>query len=65
MTPPAQDLPLTARERLRWRRAMDSLLIDSIYGKVVRDTPRPDHDPLVAAATLSAGAEFEASIAVG
>lgn len=65
MTLSAKDLPLTPRERLRWRRAMDSLLIDSIYGKVVRDTPHPDRDPLVAAARLSAGAGFEASIAVG
>ncbi len=28
MTQPATDLPLTPRERLRWRRAMDALLIE-------------------------------------
>ena len=38
MTPPATDLPLTPRERLRWRRAMDARLIEAIFGRVVRDT---------------------------
>ena len=63
MTQPATDLPLSPRERLRWRCAMDTLLIDSIYGKVVRDMTLPDHDPVVAATALSAGAK--ASVVVG
>lgn len=37
MLPPAPDLPLTPRERLRWRRAMDARLIEAIFGRVVRD----------------------------
>lgn len=63
MTQPATDLPLSPRERLRWRRAMDALLIDSIYGEVVRDMPLPDHGPVVGAA-FSAGGEFEPSITI-
>ena len=45
MTQPATDLPLTPRERLRWRRATDALLIESIYGRVVRDEPLPHLPP--------------------
>ena len=37
MTPTAADLPLTPRERLRWRRAKDAELMDAIFGRVVRD----------------------------
>lgn len=64
MNQPATELPFTPRERLRWRRAMDALLVDAIYGKVVRDVPLPVRDPAVAAAAI-VGAEFEASIALG
>ena len=37
MTKPATNPPLSPRERLRWRRAMDHLLADEIFGRVVRD----------------------------
>lgn len=42
MSQPAPDFPFSPRERLRWRRAMDARLIDSIFNRVVRDeTPPP------------------------
>ena len=41
MTKPATALPLTPRERLRLRRAMDAHLIDAIFGVVVRDAAPP------------------------
>ena len=62
MTQPATTLPLTPRERLRWRRAMDALLIESIYGRAIRDVPLPAHEP-IAAAAMAAVAEREPSIA--
>ena len=37
MTRPAIDLPLTPRERLRLRRALDAQLIDDIFGRALRD----------------------------
>ena len=37
MLPQANDLPLTPRERLRWRRAMDALLIEAIFAPALRD----------------------------
>ena len=61
MPQPATDLPLTPRERLRWRRAMDALLIESIFGGVIRDVPLPPHEP---AAVMAAISEREPSIAV-
>ena len=63
MTQPATDLHLTSRDRLRWRRAMDALLIESIYGKAIRDIPLPSHQPVVEAA-MGASAGREPSIAV-
>ena len=63
MTQPATTLPLTPRESLRWRRAMDALLIESIYGRAIRDVPLPPHESVVVAAMV-AGAEYEPSVAI-
>ncbi len=70
MTKPATDLPLTPRERLRWRRAMDSLLIDSIYGRVVRDpslahSPQTTDDAFAATVGLVVGAQTGRTITIG
>ena len=64
MTQPATDPSFTPRERLRWRRAMDSLLIDAIYGRVIRDVPLPVDDPVVSAAAMVSGADLEPAIAI-
>lgn len=65
MTQPATHLPLTPRERLRWRRVMDALLIDAIYGSVIRDTSLPSEETCVAASALNARPEPEPSIMIG
>lgn len=70
MTQPASDLPLTPRQRLRWRRAMDAVLIDAIYGRVVRDDPSPHLAPapdehFVATVVLATGGELEQAVALG
>ena len=59
MTQPATYQPLTPRERLRWRRAMDALLTDAIYGRVIRDTSLPSEETFVAAGALTARPECE------
>ena len=64
MTQPAIYQPLTPRERLRWRRAMDALLMDAIYGRVVRDTLLPGEETFDAAGAMIARPEAEASIAI-
>ena len=63
MTQPATDLPLTPRERLRWRRAMDALLIESIYGRAIRDVPLPAHEP-VAIVAMAAVVERDPTSAI-
>ena len=64
MNQPATDSFFTPREHLRWRRAMDALLVDAIYGRVVRDVPLPRVDPVVAAGAAT-GAQSEAAAAIG
>ena len=43
---------------------MDSLLIDAIYGRVIRDVPLPVDDPVVSAAAMVSGADLEPAIAI-
>ena len=64
MTQPATTLPLTPRERLRWRRAMDALLIDSIYGRIVRDVALPDRDPVLAVTAMAGGTDYDPAVAI-
>lgn len=65
MTQPATNLPLTARERLRWRRAMDALLMDAIFGKAVRDDSLPSEASWIAATALQVGADPDPSVSIG
>ncbi len=65
MTQPATDLDLTPRESLRWRRAIDVLLMDAIYGRVIRDTPLPADLSFVGASAQSIRSISELSITIG
>ncbi len=65
MTQPATYQPLTPRERLRWRRAMDALLMDAIFGRVIRDTSLPGEETFVATSAMIARPEPEPSITIG